>query len=805
MEAYERYNRGSLLNERYSKVADISEGSYGLVSLAKDTKTNDTLVAVKYIFPADYKRAQTFREHSKATGRATSSPAKLRSNVDTRLRSQMAILNELCEESAKEIRIHNILGRHSNITSLIDHFGSCLVLEYCSRGDLYEAIQSDTGPSTSQDVKDVFGQILDALEFCHGKLVYHRDLKPENILITDDWTIKICDWGLATTERVISNRAEFDVGSERYMAPELFDPELESYDAAKVDLWSVGIILLTLVFHKNPFKAANYTDKRFLQYSANREALFDFFSVMSGDMFSALRLCLALDPQNRDLHDLREEVEKVRFFTVDEEYWATHSDEEDEDTETDAKPEVPYPETFNEPFSQPFHEPFAQPFAESFDQSYGKSEPFAAAKPAPEPKARAHFADVFDASDVDPHEPKARAHFVDVFDANDVDPREPESMPYNRRADALRLLYSGAEPIPIGRIRNTRKPFGVASYNRSAGRTAFSHNNGPGNFNNNFNSNFNGNYNGHNGSSYNGNVNGNWQNNSYNNNGNGGARFRREDFFTPRSVFNHYMDKYGENKEREKDAKRRRRGRKRQSWKKHHTPASALSSQMSGQAIPPDSGYTPQGSGHVLQTSGHAILGHALGGSAHTGFPPSAGSSVTDARRKATSRKRRSRFDVAQSVPMHATTSAGSIGMATSAGHGPSPGKYVPPFLRLPKSPAFNLLAEEIDHLTLDDDMFHLEDVGDHESGLASGRAFLGGTGILMEAGRSAGARRGLVPHGDGKYIPPFRRGSHLSAVREKRRLCNPGMFPSIQQTLEEKFLSVPDDDWMARKNWSEY
>ena len=70
-----------------------------------------------------------------------------------------------------------------------------MILEFCSRGDLYEAIHSGNGPVTTPDIKDVFQQILTAVEYCHSRGVYHRDLKPENILIAEDWSIKICDWG----------------------------------------------------------------------------------------------------------------------------------------------------------------------------------------------------------------------------------------------------------------------------------------------------------------------------------------------------------------------------------------------------------------------------------------------------------------------------------------------------------------------------------------------------------------------------------------------------------------------------------
>ena len=56
MEQFEEYDTGKLLRDRYIKVSDISEGSYGLVSVAKDVKRNDLLVAVKFIYPDDNKK-----------------------------------------------------------------------------------------------------------------------------------------------------------------------------------------------------------------------------------------------------------------------------------------------------------------------------------------------------------------------------------------------------------------------------------------------------------------------------------------------------------------------------------------------------------------------------------------------------------------------------------------------------------------------------------------------------------------------------------------------------------------------------
>lgn len=297
--SYELYKEGGLLNGRYQKLEDISEGSYGIVSLAKDI-TKAKLVAIKYIFksdedPSPIKESQFSRSVTNITKRMD---------------------DDICEEAIHEIDIHNKLGYHENIINFVDYFESFIVLEYCPRGDLYEAIRANMGPTSTRDIVNVALQLVDAVEFAHSHNIYHRDIKPENILIADDFSIRLSDWGLASTTKVCT---DFGVGSERYMAPELFDEKnLTCYDASKCDIWSVGICLLNIVFHKNPFSKANQSDKSFSYFARNREALFDIFSSMSEDLFSVLRHCLTLDPDNRDLELMKDELLKVQKLTFDE-------------------------------------------------------------------------------------------------------------------------------------------------------------------------------------------------------------------------------------------------------------------------------------------------------------------------------------------------------------------------------------------------------------------------------------------------------------------------------------------------------
>ena len=39
-------------------------------------------------------------------------------------------------------------------------------------------------------------EIINAVEYLHGVDLVHRDLKPANILVNNDWSAKICDFGL---------------------------------------------------------------------------------------------------------------------------------------------------------------------------------------------------------------------------------------------------------------------------------------------------------------------------------------------------------------------------------------------------------------------------------------------------------------------------------------------------------------------------------------------------------------------------------------------------------------------------------
>lgn len=188
--------------------------------------------------------------------------------------------------------------------------------------DLYDAItQQKRGGFPHPIVKEVFIQLLDALEHCHSLGIYHRDIKPENALISHDYRIKLADFGLATYD---AWSGEFGCGSLRYLSPEAIGPKhnrysLDGYSTAANDVWSLGVILINLLFGRNPWHEATATDPIYSVYTTtNPHILMDQFKI-SAEFNSLLARVFKEDPMRRiSLAELREGIIQLRAFMESE-------------------------------------------------------------------------------------------------------------------------------------------------------------------------------------------------------------------------------------------------------------------------------------------------------------------------------------------------------------------------------------------------------------------------------------------------------------------------------------------------------
>uniref|UniRef100_A0A3P8NJR4 non-specific serine/threonine protein kinase n=1 Tax=Astatotilapia calliptera TaxID=8154 RepID=A0A3P8NJR4_ASTCA len=166
-----------------------------------------------------------------------------------------------------------------------------LVMEYASGGEVFDYLVSH-GRMKEVEARAKFRQIVSAVHYCHTKNIVHRDLKAENLLLDADANIKIADFGFSN-EFTLGNKLDTFCGSPPYAAPELFQGK--KYDGPEVDVWSLGVILYTLVSGSLPFDGQNLKELRERVLRGKYRVPF----YMSTDCEGILRRFLVLNPAKR--------------------------------------------------------------------------------------------------------------------------------------------------------------------------------------------------------------------------------------------------------------------------------------------------------------------------------------------------------------------------------------------------------------------------------------------------------------------------------------------------------------------------
>ncbi|XP_041827839.1 MAP/microtubule affinity-regulating kinase 3a isoform X6 [Melanotaenia boesemani] len=194
----------------------------------------------------------------------------------------------------REVRIMKILN-HPNIVKLFEVIETertlYLVMEYASGGEVFDYLVAH-GRMKEKEARAKFRQIVSAVQYCHQKHIVHRDLKAENLLLDADMNIKIADFGFSN-EFTVGNKLDTFCGSPPYAAPELFQGK--KYDGPEVDVWSLGVILYTLVSGSLPFDGQNLKELR--ERVLRGKYRIPFY--MSTDCENLLKRFLVLNPTKR--------------------------------------------------------------------------------------------------------------------------------------------------------------------------------------------------------------------------------------------------------------------------------------------------------------------------------------------------------------------------------------------------------------------------------------------------------------------------------------------------------------------------
>ena len=146
-------------------------------------------------------------------------------------------------------------SNHPNILKAYEIFEDdsnfYIVMERPEKGDLFNYICSK-GRLTLDEASFIYYQLVNALSYLQKKKIAHRDLKPENILLTEDFIVKIGDFGLSKYYKNKNVRMSTICGSPCYSAPEMLRGN--KYKPYPIDVWGIGIILYCMVCGALPFE-----------------------------------------------------------------------------------------------------------------------------------------------------------------------------------------------------------------------------------------------------------------------------------------------------------------------------------------------------------------------------------------------------------------------------------------------------------------------------------------------------------------------------------------------------------------------
>lgn len=264
---FTRINDKQKVDDYFEFDKKLGEGSYGLVTRAKD-KSTGSLRAIKKI---EVDRI--------------SDPSRFEQEVD--IQRQLD---------------------HPNIVKLYEVYRDAkliyLVMELCSGGELFDRIVTEAEKHTGQAFNErvaatYMAQILGAIHYLHQHSFVHRDIKPENFLLQSQDAkaqIKVIDFGLAKTFRQTDAPMKTKAGTPFYVAPEVLGTK--GYNQ-KCDIWSCGVIAYILLCGYPPFYGDN--DAKILK--SVKSGKFDFpeqdWDHISDECKDMIRKMLTRDPNKR--------------------------------------------------------------------------------------------------------------------------------------------------------------------------------------------------------------------------------------------------------------------------------------------------------------------------------------------------------------------------------------------------------------------------------------------------------------------------------------------------------------------------
>ena len=151
------------------------------------------------------------------------------------------------------VRVTDLIEENESAAFVMEHIEGCTLREYLE----------EKGKLKDDEIKHLFGQMLEAVGYVHEKGLIHRDIKPSNFMLDSRGNIKLLDFGIAKSQDASS--AEYtqtgtglQMGTPMYMSPE----QIVSTKAVTTqsDIYSLGVVLWQMVSGMKPYDSSNLSN-----------------------------------------------------------------------------------------------------------------------------------------------------------------------------------------------------------------------------------------------------------------------------------------------------------------------------------------------------------------------------------------------------------------------------------------------------------------------------------------------------------------------------------------------------------------
>ncbi|XP_046685645.1 fibroblast growth factor receptor homolog 1-like isoform X2 [Homalodisca vitripennis] len=238
-----------------------------------------------------------------------------------------------------EMEMMKMIGKHRNIINLL---GCCtqdgplfVIVEFAPHGNLRDFLRQhrpssgyepaigsnvkDRNTLTQKDLVSFAFQVARGMEYLASRRCIHRDLAARNVLVSDNYILKIADFGLA---RDIHSHDYYRKTTDgrlpvKWMAPEALFHRVYTTQS---DVWSYGVLLWEIMtLGGTPYPSVPSMEKLFqLLRSGHR---MEKPPCCSLEIYMLMRDCWSYQPNERPMFsELVEDLDRILTITANEEY-----------------------------------------------------------------------------------------------------------------------------------------------------------------------------------------------------------------------------------------------------------------------------------------------------------------------------------------------------------------------------------------------------------------------------------------------------------------------------------------------------